>query len=62
MGTKLRTEGFHMGYATHLCRRSAVLVSVDDWASIQETVYLLRESIREALSASVDECSKELDW
>jgi len=48
-------------------RHNAVLVSADDWASIQETVYLLsvpgmRESIREGLSASVDECGKELDW
>lgn len=48
-------------------RHNAVLVSADDWASIQETVYLLsipgmRESIREGLSASVDECSQELDW
>ena len=48
-------------------RHNAVLVSADDWASIQETVYLLsipgmRESIREGLSASVDECNKELDW
>lgn len=48
-------------------RHNAVLVSADDWASIQETVYLLsipgmRESIREGLSASVDECGQELDW
>ena len=48
-------------------RHNAVLVSADDWASIQETIYLLsipdmRESIREGLSVSVDECSKELAW
>jgi antitoxin YefM len=48
-------------------RHNAVLVSADDWASIQETIYLLsvpgmRESIREGLSTSIEECSKELAW
>lgn len=48
-------------------RHSAVLVSAEDWASIQETMYLLsipgmRESIRDGLSAPIDECRKELDW
>lgn len=48
-------------------RNDAVLVSADDWASIQETMYLLsiagmRESIREGLSVPVEECDKALDW
>jgi antitoxin YefM len=48
-------------------RHSAVLVSAEDWASIQETMYLLsipgmRESIREGLAEPVSESSKELDW
>jgi antitoxin YefM len=48
-------------------RHSAVLVSAEDWASIQETMYLLsipgmRESIREGLAEPVSEGSKELDW
>lgn len=48
-------------------RHNAVLVSADDWASIQETIYLLsvpgmRESIREGLSTPIEECSKELAW
>jgi len=48
-------------------RNNAVLVSAEDWASIQETMYLLsvpgmRESIREGLQASIEECSKELPW
>jgi len=48
-------------------RHNAVLVSAEDWAAIQETVHLLsmpgmRESIREGLSAPVEECSKELAW
>jgi prevent-host-death family protein len=48
-------------------RHNAVLVSADDWASIQETIYLLsvpgmRESIREGLPMPIEECSKELVW
>jgi antitoxin YefM len=48
-------------------RHNAFLVSEDDWASVQETLYLLsvpgmRESIKEGLNASVDECSEDLDW
>ncbi len=48
-------------------RHNAVLVSADDWASIQETMYLLsvpgmRESIREGLSTPIEGCSKELAW
>ncbi len=48
-------------------RHNAVLVSADDWASVQETMYLLsipgmRESIREGLFAPVKECGNELDW
>jgi len=48
-------------------RGNAVLVSEDDWRAIQETLYLLsvpgmRESIREGLKTSVEECSEDLDW
>jgi antitoxin YefM len=48
-------------------RNSAVLVSAEDWASIQETLFLtsipgMRESILEGLNTPVDECKKELDW
>ena len=48
-------------------RNSAVLVSEKDWASIQETIYLLsipgmRESIREGMDTAVEECEAELDW
>ena len=48
-------------------RNNAVLVSAEDWASIQETLFLLsvpgmRESIREGLSTPADECAKELAW
>jgi len=46
-------------------RYPAVLVSADDWRSIQETLYLLsipgmRESIREGLQTPLTECSKNV--
>ena len=48
-------------------RANAVLIAENDWRSIQETLYLLsipgmRESIREGLSTTVEECSDRLDW
>jgi len=48
-------------------RNKAVLVSEEDWEAIQETLFLLsvpgmRESIREGMETSTDECSEELDW
>ncbi|HDD62370.1 MAG TPA: type II toxin-antitoxin system Phd/YefM family antitoxin [Chloroflexi bacterium] len=48
-------------------RGNAVLISEDDWRSIQETIYLLnipgmRESIRHGLATPVEKCTKELDW
>ena len=47
-------------------RANAVLLSEDDWRSIQETLYLLsipgmRKSIQKGLSTPVDKCSEELD-
>jgi prevent-host-death family protein len=48
-------------------RTNAVLISEDDWRSIQETLFLLsipdmRESIRKGLRTPIDQCSEELDW
>ncbi|WP_126147585.1 type II toxin-antitoxin system Phd/YefM family antitoxin [Synechococcus elongatus] len=48
-------------------RNKAVLVAEEDWAAIQETLYLLsvqgmRESIREGMETPVDQCDEELDW
>jgi len=48
-------------------RVNAVLISEEDWAAIQETLYLLsipgmRESIKEGLQTPISECSKELTW
>ncbi len=46
---------------------NGVLISEEDWRSIQETLYLLsipgmRESIREGMNTPIEECSKELNW
>jgi antitoxin YefM len=48
-------------------RSNAVLLSEEDWNSIQETLYLLsipemRESIRDGLKTPVSKCKKRLDW
>lgn len=48
-------------------RSNAVLISIEDWEAIQETLYLLsipgmRESILEGLETPVEKCKKELDW
>ena len=46
---------------------NAVLLSESDWASVQETLYLLsvpgmRESIREGLATPIEECDRPLEW
>jgi len=48
-------------------RGNAILISEDDWRSIQETLYLLHipgmcDSIRGGLATPLEECSEELDW
>ena len=48
-------------------RNNAVLISEEDWRSIQETLYLLsmpgmRESIRKGLKTPIKKCSPKLDW
>ena len=48
-------------------RGNAVLISEDDWRSIQETMYLLnipgmRESIRDGLATPIEDCAEEIDW
>ena len=48
-------------------RSNAVLVAEEDWNAIQETLYLvsipgMRDSIREGMATSAEECAKELDW
>jgi len=46
---------------------SAVLLSVEDWRAIEETMFLtsipgMRESIIEGMNEDPDECNSELDW
>ncbi len=48
-------------------RNNAVLVSEEDWRSIEETIFLLsvkgmRESIVEGMDRPLDKCLKELEW
>lgn len=48
-------------------RSNAVLVSEDDWRSIEETLFLssipgMKKSIAKGLKTPVDECSEELKW
>jgi hypothetical protein len=50
-----------------ISRLSFRLLSESDWSAIQETLYLLsvpgmRESIKEGLATSIDECDRELVW
>jgi len=48
-------------------RSSAVLISEDDWRSIQETLYLtnmpgMRESIHDGLATPIEECNEAIEW
>ena len=48
-------------------RANGVLVSEDDWRSIQETLYLLaipgmRESIRKGMKEPIEKCSVNPGW
>lgn len=48
-------------------RGNAVLLSEDDWRSIEETLYLLsvpgmRASIREGMSEDINDLDTEVDW
>lgn len=48
-------------------RANAILISEEDWRSIQETLYLLsvpgmRASIRKGLRTPVRKCSKDPGW
>ena len=62
-----RTKEFHEPIIISGKRNNAVLISEDDWNSIQETLYLcsipgMRESILEASEESLEESVKELNW
>lgn len=48
-------------------RKSAVLISEEDWRAIQETLFLLsvpgmRKSIRDAMSEPLSQTTRALDW
>ncbi|GJM04547.1 MAG: hypothetical protein DHS20C09_05380 [marine bacterium B5-7] len=48
-------------------RKNAILLAEEDWNSINETLFLLsipgmRESIREGMDESLEECEESLDW
>jgi len=48
-------------------RNAAVLISENDWRSIQETLHLvsvpgMRESIVDGLATPVEECDEEPGW
>jgi len=48
-------------------RGNAVLLSEEDWTSINETLFLLsvpgmRESIQEGLNTDLEDCEADLDW
>lgn len=48
-------------------RGNAVLISEDDWLSLQETLYLLsqpglRNSIVEGMQEPPEDCQSEIDW
>ena len=48
-------------------RTNAVLLSEEDWQSIQETLFLIsipgmRESIIKGVKTPVEKCAKELSW
>ncbi len=48
-------------------RGNAVIVSLEDWTAIQETLYLLsipnmRESILEGAKTPIEECVEDIGW
>ena len=61
------TASSHEPIIIKVKRGNAVLISEDDWRSVQETIYLLnipgmRESIREGLVTPIEVCIRNLDW
>lgn len=48
-------------------RSNALLIAEEDWAAIQETLFLLavpgmRESIKAGMAEAIDSCATDLDW
>jgi antitoxin YefM len=62
-----QTNESHEPVLIHGKKNNAVLVSEDDWKSIQETLFLtsipgMRESIIEGMKEPLGESAKELGW
>ena len=62
-----QTRNFHEPIVISGKRNNAVLISEDDWNSIQETLYLcsipgMRESILEASKEPLDESVEDIGW
>jgi len=62
-----QTNSSHVPILISGKRNKAVLVSEDDWRSIQETLFLtsipgMRESIIEEMKEPLEESTKEIDW
>ena len=74
--TQARTNLFSLVDETHEThepihitgkRANAVLVSEEDWNSLQETIYIsslpgVKESIVKGRKESLDKCTKDLKW
>jgi len=61
------TAASHEPVVIHGKAHNAVLLSEDDWRSVEETLYLLsqpgmRESIREGLTTHIDQCDEDPGW
>ena len=57
----------HCGYCIVGKRNQAVLISMEDWNAIQESLYLnsfpgLADSIVEGMKTPVSDCATELAW
>jgi len=57
----------HCGYCIVGKRNQAVLISMEDWSAIQESLYLnsvpgMADSIVKGLKTPVEKCSTELKW
>ena len=62
-----QTKNFHEPIVISGKRNNAVLISEEDWNSMQETLYLcsvpgMRESILEASKEPLDESVEDIGW
>jgi prevent-host-death family protein len=67
IGLMAETSASHQPIQITGEQEQAVLISEEDWRSIQETLYLLsipgmRESIREGMNTPLSECDEEPGW